>query len=577
MLLTVMICAECLSATDTKKKLQPQHREWLEGPASLLVTPSEREAFDQLATDEQRDAFIEHFWAIRNPNPSSPVNAFKEEFENRVAYANTFYGRDAGVEGWRTDRGRTYILFGKPQSSMNFLAHQELYPTELWFYANPGLAELPPFFYVLFYEKDGISGYRLYNPVTDGPDKIMRSGPGKAQAYHYLRQINPELAQASLTLIPGDMVDTESYSGSSSSMAVIHAIRSYREMPSYQRLISERSRQFELVTAKLLYDTPLSNLMTFVALQNGDHWLHWRFEVQDPLQPKVRDGRLEFSIRAQLFSKDQLVYERTDTPGFSVPESQRQSLERRPFVYEDRFPVVPGEYRLVVAAQNCVANRSYEAERTFQVADVGRWTYVSELLLASKRGADSRPVPFGFSGLRFDPFAGGSVPRSRALNVLYQIRPAENSGPEWSMEYIVGSINNRLRKTFEEKVTLQRTESDSVSLVTTTLATEDLPPGSYILALRLRNAQTGETHGRSVRFQVVADEESRPIVVAKPVQVGEQAMAALHYEKALCWLSQQRFQEALREAEASLRLSRSGAVQQLVEALRAQAKGTVGK
>jgi GWxTD domain-containing protein len=567
----------CLMAADTRKKLLPQYQEWLEGPASLLITKPERDAFDLLASDVQRDAFIEHFWAIRNPSPGNPTNEFKEEFDSRVSFANAFYGRDAGTEGWRTDRGRTYILFGKPRTSMSFLANQELYPTEMWFYSNPGLSELPPFFYVIFFEKDGISGYRLYNPVTDGPDKIMRAGPSKAQAFQYLRQLNSELAQAMLTLIPGEMVDTESYSGSMASMAVINAIRSYREMPSYQRLISERTRRFEQVTTKLTYDSPSSSLQTFVALQNGDYWLHWRFEVQDPLQPKVKAGRVDFRIRAQLFSKGQLVYERTDAPGFTVPGGQEEALEKRPFAYEERFPVVPGEYRLYVSAENRVAGRSYESERTFQVGEPGKRTYLSELLLAAKRGPDSRQVPFEFAGLRFDLLAGGKVLRSQPLRVLYQIRPADNAGSEWNMEFIIGSVNNKQRKTFEEKVVLDRPDSGGASLVTTTLATEDLPLGSYILAMRLRNSGSGEVHGRSVQFQVISKEEDRPIVIARPVQTGAQAAAALHYEKSLCWLSQQRPQEALREAKASWRLSQTEAARQLMEVLKNQVDRLVSK
>ncbi|MFB3778026.1 MAG: GWxTD domain-containing protein [Bryobacteraceae bacterium] len=558
-------------AYSSAAKLPPRHEEWLNGPPSLLLTKTEREAFVGLLTEEQRDRFIDRFWEIRNPRPGGPSNEFKDEFYSRVAFANAFYGRDAGSEGWRTDRGRTYILFGKPQTSMNFLSHQELYPTEMWFYSNPGLSELPPFFYVLFFEKDGVSGYRLYNPVTDGPDKLMRAGPTKAQAFNYLRGINPELAQATLTLIPGDMVDTESYSGSMASMAVLNAVRGFRDMPSYERSITERIRRYDQVTSKVTYDVPRSALQTFVAIDQGEPWVHWRLEIQDPLRPKVQDGRVSFQIRARLYSKDQLVYERNDSPGFAVPGGQQESVTRRPFVYEERFPVSPGDYRLVVTADSG-AGQHYEAERPFSVGSVGgSKPFVGELLLAARFAADSRARPFQFEGMRFEPLMGGTARASEPLCVVFQATGKADAGAELIAEYVVGSISGKFRKTFEDKVDVTEAGTAGVTLVAKTLDIGELSPGSYMLALRLRNTRSGEVVGRSARFQVTAQGEERPIVVAKPPQSGPQAMAAVHYERALCWLSQQRPDEALREAEASWRLSQLPAAKQLMEVLIARA------
>ena len=432
-------------------KLLPRHEEWLNGPPSLLLTKSEREAFAGLVADEQRDKYMERFWEIRNPKPGGPANEFKEEYYSRVAFANAFYGRDAGSEGWRTDRGRTYILFGKPQTSMNFLANQELYPTEMWFYSNPGLSELPPFFYVVFFERDGVSGYRLYNPITDGPDKLMRAGPSKAQAFNYLRGINSELAQATLTLIPGDMVDTEGFSGSMASMVVLNAVRSFRDMPSYERSIAERMRQYDQVTSKVTYDVPRSALQAFVAIDQGEPWIHWRLEIQDPLRPKIKDGRVSFQIRAQLYSKDQLVYERTDSPGFAVPEGQQENLGKRPFVYEERFPVAPGDYRLAVTADSALGQR-YDAERLITVGDVRKQVFVGELLLAGRFAPDPRERPFQFGGTRFEPLMGGLARASGPLCVVFQVKALPDASPDLTAEYVVGSITGKFRKTFEDKV-----------------------------------------------------------------------------------------------------------------------------
>jgi hypothetical protein len=436
----------------------------------------------------------------------------------------------------------------------------------MWFYSNPGLSELPPFFYVVFFERDGVSGYRLYNPITDGPDKLMRAGPSKAQAFNYLRGINSELAQATLTLIPGDMVDTEGFSGSMASMVVLNAVRSFRDMPSYERSIAERMRQYDQVTSKVTYDVPRSALQAFVAIDQGEPWIHWRLEIQDPLRPKIKDGRVSFQIRAQLYSKDQLVYERTDSPGFAVPEGQQENLGKRPFVYEERFPVAPGDYRLAVTADSALGQR-YDAERLISVGDARKQVFVGELLLAGRFAPDPRERPFQFGGTRFEPLMGGLARASGPLCVVFQVKALPDAPPELTAEYVVGSITGKFRKTFEDKVDLAKSGPAGVALVAKTLAIDELAPGSYMLALRLRNARTGEVIGRSARFQVTAQEQERPVVVARPPQAGSQALAAVHYERALCWLSQQRPEEAIREAEASWRLSQTPAARQLLEGL----------
>ncbi len=551
-------------------KLSPRYEEWFNGPVSLLVTKTERQAFEALSNDEDRDRYIERFWELRNTRPGSGTNEFKDEFYARLEFANAFYGRDAGSEGWRTDRGRAYILFGKPVTSLNFLANQELYPTEMWFYKNPGLAELPPFFYVLFYEKDGVSGYRLYNPVTDGPDKLMRSTTTKAQAYNYLRRLNAELAQATLTLIPGDMVDTESYAGSMASAMVLNAIQGYRDMPSYVRSISARNLQYGQVSSKLRYDIPQSRLLAFVAFDQGEPWANWRLEIQDPLQPKVRDGRLEFQIRARLYSRGQLVYERTDVPSFGIAEAQGEALNKRPFVYEERFPVEPGDYRLDVTARNKASGRSYEASQSFSVAAAGPGVFASDLLLAGQREPDPRPRPFRFGDARYAPLTSGHTLSSRPLQIFYQVKGSGGAAAEWTAEFVIGSVAGKFRKTIEGKLDLTQSDSTGVVSAAQSLPIDDLAPGAYQLALRLRNPKTGEVTGRSAGFVVVNQEEEKPILVARPAAAEPQGAAAAHYERALCWLAQEQPQKALREAEASWRLIQTPAARQLLEQFRAR-------
>jgi len=95
-----------------KIELSKPYKKWLEEDVIYIITDEERAAFKQLSNDEERDNFIEAFWQRRDPTPDTEENEYKEDHYQRIAYANEHYA--AGVPGWKTDRGRIYIVFGKP-------------------------------------------------------------------------------------------------------------------------------------------------------------------------------------------------------------------------------------------------------------------------------------------------------------------------------------------------------------------------------------------------------------------------------------------------------------------------------
>ena len=96
----------------TLKELDTPYKQWLNEDVVYIISPEERNAFGQLATNEEREQFIEQFWLRRSTNPDLPDNEFKEEHYRRIAYANEHYA--SGIPGWKTDRGHMYIVWGPP-------------------------------------------------------------------------------------------------------------------------------------------------------------------------------------------------------------------------------------------------------------------------------------------------------------------------------------------------------------------------------------------------------------------------------------------------------------------------------
>jgi GWxTD domain-containing protein len=98
------------NAKSLKIELSKTYRKWLDEDVRWIITDEEQKAFKLLSNDEERDQFIEAFWQRRDPTPDTEENEFKEEHYRRIAYANEHYA--AGIPGWKSDRGRMYIVFG---------------------------------------------------------------------------------------------------------------------------------------------------------------------------------------------------------------------------------------------------------------------------------------------------------------------------------------------------------------------------------------------------------------------------------------------------------------------------------
>jgi GWxTD domain-containing protein len=96
-------------------ELSKTYKKWLNEDVVWIITDQERAAFKQLSNDEERDNFIEAFWQRRDPTPDTEENEYKEEHYRRIAYANEHYA--AGIPGWKSDRGRIYIVYGRPDEN----------------------------------------------------------------------------------------------------------------------------------------------------------------------------------------------------------------------------------------------------------------------------------------------------------------------------------------------------------------------------------------------------------------------------------------------------------------------------
>lgn len=173
LLLALALAASPAHAAKTKipDDLAPKYREWLKS-VELLITDEEREAFLGLEADYQRDAFIEHFWRVRDPDPTTARNELRERWQEMSARVETQF------EGKLDDRGRMLLLNGPPTDIFTGSCPGRVFPLEIWYYARSWA--IGHEFVLVFYRRYGAGPFRLFHPsegiqaVLDnwGPDRL---------------------------------------------------------------------------------------------------------------------------------------------------------------------------------------------------------------------------------------------------------------------------------------------------------------------------------------------------------------------------------------------------------------------
>jgi GWxTD domain-containing protein len=179
------------NARNVKRELKDAYKKWINNDVSYIITKEEKKAFYALQTDEERENFIENFWRRRDPNPDTEENEYREEYYERIAYANEHF--TSGIPGWKTDRGRIYIAWGKPDSvethptggsydrpSYEGGGSTTTYPFEVWFYRH--LDNVGEGLEIEFVDPTGTGEYRLARNSNEKDALAMVPGAGLTTA-----------------------------------------------------------------------------------------------------------------------------------------------------------------------------------------------------------------------------------------------------------------------------------------------------------------------------------------------------------------------------------------------------------
>ena len=490
-------------AADHSKDLPPRYRHWLNEEVNYIIDSNERKEFLSLMTDAQRDSFIDGFWRVRNPDPASTINTYKEEHYKRLAYANEHYGTVGREDGWRTDRGRMYIVLGPPKQVMTYLSARNVRPMEIWFYQSPSLA-LPPYFNILFYKRSNGEDFNLYSPISDGPARLVATletlNDQKRSLDTLRKSLGDEVATTAVSLIPGEPVDlrSDSYEPGMSSDLMLSEIASLPDNPITQEMLNQ-NRARERVTTSIFLggeDATLSHV-TFRD-EHGGMKLSYLFSMKfanPSLIGAHKDGSdyYDLTLRSDvLTAAGTPVYSQEDRLTANLPPAQAEVARQKRFAAEARLPLAPGNYTLIVTLTNNVDKAATRLRSAVTVPTLKNDNVALSGLLAYREPAavadPENQLPFSASHFRFTPRGAQnvSIRQGDKLPLVFQLwldpkTASAQPSEKVHLHYVFGSIASSRNDAVQDDEVVDASNRDQAGNLLTghTLDTSQLLPGAY--------------------------------------------------------------------------------------------------
>jgi GWxTD domain-containing protein len=510
--------------------LPEQYKKWLDEEVVYIITPKEREVFLKLQTDKEREIFIEAFWKQRDPTPGTPANEFREEHYRRVQHATQFYGRSTPLPGWRTDRGRIYIILGEPRSIEQYDNVQNVYPTEIWLYQLDPASGLPAAFNVIFFRENGTGDYILYSPSQHGPKSLIAAVVGDFQdertAYEELRKLEPNLARQTLSLIPGERVNPGSMSlASNTLMSNIYAMPRKMVKDSYADAILKYKDFVEVDYTANYID---SDGQVWVARDaSGFFEVHYSVE---PGKISVEEVGDRYAVRFELIGrvtnpegKTVLQFDKVFPFSFGKDEVPGKGPSSKTFSLQDVFPLVAGRYSFDLLLKN-TASREFSsfAAKIVIPGDLSA-PAMGPLELAYGMERTSSPgekVPFGFGGSQILSSSRKSFGSQDTLHVIFQVLGLTDALRTGGRVKFVFFKEDREFTSSEKKLS----EFSPGAFFSEQQTLKTFAPGYYKVKVSLLDAAGKELDSKSGDFELSAlPSVPRPMVVANVTKSFERA------------------------------------------------------
>src|SRR6266576_3344703 len=499
---------------NVKPELKKAYKDWLDKDVTCIITDEEKKAFKKLATDDERERFIEEFWRRRDPDPDTDENEFKEEYYERIAYANEHFS--SGIPGWKTDRGRIWIMYGKPDErethpmggsyerpSYEGGGSTSTYPLEIWFYRY--LAGVGSGVEIEFVDPTGSGEYRIARNPNEKDAMLMVPGAG-------------------LTL--SEQLGLSSKSDRVANMGGIGNSQYQREQDSpFSRLqlLTDLSRPPQIkfndlasaVNTGVVEENPLNFDLRVDYFRQSDERVITAFTIQAENKDLVfqDSGGLQ-QARMNIFGRITSVAGRRvgnfEDPVITqaTPEELTEAKDRKS-AYQKAIPLPPGTYKVDVVVRDVTSGATGIRHVGFTVPryDSQKLSTSTLVLAAKMESLIDKPAvgQFVIGTAKVIPNVAGVYHKGQPVGVYMQIYNAgvdqTTLRPSVDVEYALMKEGKEVGKQVED----WKGMSDSGQRLTLArlIDTRILPVGEYELTIRIRDRVTGQTLAPSQKFSVV--------------------------------------------------------------------------
>ncbi len=573
--LVLSLFAFAAAADERLERLPPEYRKWLEEEAVYLISDPEMDVFLSLGTQEERERFVEAFWRARDPDPATKENEFLTEHYRRLEYASTKLSRETARPGWKTDRGRMYIVLGEPRTITRFESQNEVVQCELWVYPAQPDKGLPSDFNLLFFRRRAIGEYELYNPVLHGPNALMTGyqytpASDNSEALQVLQRISPDLARASLTLDLGEPVDFVSRRPAFGTDILLARIESSAKRNVRADYADAYLRYGNRVSADYSFRfVPSESGFTVLYGPDSTPFVHFTVELspQNFALQVSEDGSKYYTtldVTREVRTRDGVLVALDEQEAYlELPPNEFQKGARLPFAFQDAFPLVPGDYRVNVVLRNRAVHQFTVAERSLEVASLRGGQpglgglvvgYLHERPLSEEMPGHLLAFQVGYD--RVYPAVSNLFPTGADLVALAQVHDAR-AGSRLRFSLLQGEA------VMDERETRVDEGSDAV---VQTFPLRQMAGGNY--ALRVQLSDPDESVLEERRAEVVVSPRSavdRPGFIYRrgfpqppgflALARGEQLWSLQRYEEATAELRQAVAEGGPRLPEASFKLA----------------------
>jgi len=500
-----------------RKELEGPYRKWLSEDVLYIITDEERTAFKRLATDEEREQFIEQFWLRRDPSPDSQENEFKEEHYRRIAYANERYA--SGIPGWKTDRGRIYITFGPPDE---IESHPSGGTYERPFEEGGGTTSTFPF------EK-----WR-YRWIQDIGSDIMIEFVDPTMTGEYRMTMDPSEKDA-LLYVPNAGLTLMEQMGMSSKADRFSRTDGTRlgtgTQPLPMRMNQfERLRQFsQLQKAPAVkfkdLEAAVSSTVKFNLLPmrvRADFMRMTASTVQTNVTIQLEKKDLQFQDKDGIAKSAVNIYARItsmsrrvvnvfeDVVTMEVPSTMLEAASKGASIYQKSIPLPPGTYRINIVAKDVYGGNMNNYEMALNVPRLEDDVFgMSSVVLADliekvpTRSIGSGQFVIGTTKVR--PRVTETFGRNEKMGIyvkFYNFEPDEKTRkPNAQVQYEVVKAGSDA-KIFEFTEELTNSNSATEVTIEKVLPLGSFEPGRYELRMKVTDKVRNQTLPSVTKFSV---------------------------------------------------------------------------